>query len=214
MKLEYKFINDILKPWDELNELLSQPYCVEPGLSTFTKMATDIAISISHFAENSGLETREAVGQVCLSNQIMIDIADMSKHGKLRKTDRENKIDVSSIFEYIETTKFKFLRNKINIEHNRYGKYDFMETSLNAIFYWTAKLVIDIKRELIIKPNIESNKATLIFNPNFCINVEKTTYNFKKKNLTGELVDFDPPRFYIEILDLNGEVKAYADVEL
>lgn len=202
MKIEYKFVNDILKPWDELNELLSQPYCVEPGLSTFTKMATDIATSISHFAENSGIETREKVGQSCLSNQIMIDISDMSKHGKLRKTDRENKINVSSVFEYIEPSKFKFLRNKINIEHNKYGKYDFMETSLNAILYWTTKLGIDIKRELIIKSNVESNKATLIFNPNFCIHAEKSTYNFKKKNSSGELVDFDPPRFYVEILDL------------
>lgn len=214
MKIEYKFMNDILRPWDELNKLLSQPYCVEPGLSTFTKMATDIATSISHFAENSGIETREVFGNAYLSNQIMIDIADMSKHSKLRKIDRENKINVSSIFEYIEPSKFKFLRNKINIEHNTYGKYDFMKTSLNAILYWTTKLGIDIKRELIIKSNVESNKATLIFNPDFCIHAEKSTYNFKKKNLSGELVDFDPPRFYVEILDLEGKVKAYADVEL
>ena len=214
MNIKHKFINDILQPWDELNELLSKQFCVEPGLSTFTKIATDIATSISHFAETSRIETREIVGQSCLSNQIMIDIADMSKHGKLRKIDRENTINVLSTFEYIEPSKFKFLRNKIIIEHNTHGKHDFMKTSLNAILYWTTKLGILVKRELMIESNVESEKATLIFNPNFCIHAEKTTYNFQKRNLSGELVDFDPPRFYIEILDLEGKVKAYADVEL
>ncbi|MCG3685359.1 hypothetical protein L5F35_03925 [Aliarcobacter butzleri] len=214
MRIEYKFMNDILKPWDELNELLSQPYCVEPGLSTFTKMATDIATSISHFAETSGIETREKGAKACLSNQIMIDIADMCKHGKLRKSDRENEINVSSIFEYIEPSKFKFLRNIINIKHNTHGNHDFMKSSLQAIFYWTTKLGIDLKRELIISSNLESEKATLFFNPNFCIHAEKATLNFKKKDIHGNLVDYDPSRFYIEILDLEGKVKAYADVKV
>jgi len=31
-KKEIKFINDILKPWDELNDLLTKPYAYEPGL--------------------------------------------------------------------------------------------------------------------------------------------------------------------------------------
>jgi hypothetical protein len=212
MKIKYKFINDILKPWDELNELLSLPYCVEPSLSTITKMATDIAISISHFAENSEIKKREQVGKECLNNQLMIDMADMAKHSKLRKPERENKINVASLFEYIEPSKFKFFRNKIIIEHNTYGKSDFMETSLKAIFYWAPLLNLDVKRKLIIKDNNVSEKATLIFNPKYCVHAEKATYNFLKKNEFGVLVDFDPPRFYIEIIDLDGKVKAFADI--
>jgi len=212
MKIEHKFINDILKPWDELNELLSLPYCVEPSLSTITKIATDIAISLSHFAENSGIKKRSEVGKECLNNQLMIDIADMAKHRELKKIERENKINVASLFEYIEPLKFKFLRNKIVIEHNTYGKSDFMEGSLNAIFYWSSILNLDIKRALIIKDNKVSEKVTLIFNPKYCTHVEKATYNFLKKNEMGIFVDFDPPRFYVDIIDLEGKVTAFADV--
>lgn len=212
MKIEHKFINDILKPWDELNELLSLPYCVEPSLSTITKMATDIAISISHFAENSGIKNRIEVAKDCLNNQLMIDIADMTKHKKLKRPERENKINVVSLFEYIEPSKFKFLRNKIIIDHNTYGKSDFIETSLNAILYWTPLLNLDVKRKLTIKDNNISEKATLIFNPKYCIHAEKTTYNFLKKTEGDLLVDFNPPKFYIEIVDLEGNIKAFADV--
>lgn len=212
MKIEHKFINDILKPWDELNELLSLPYCVEPSLSTITKMAIDIAISISHFAENSGMKKRIEVAKECLNNQLMIDIADMAKHRKLNKLERENKINVASLFEYIESSKFKFLRNKIIIEHNTYGKSDFIETSLNAIYYWSSILNLAIKRTLTIKDNNISEKATLIFNPKYCVHAEKVTYNFLKKNESGVLLEYDPKRFYIEIIDLEGKVKAFADV--
>lgn len=212
MNIEHKFINDILKPWDELNELLSLPYCVEPSLSTITKMATDISIAISHFAENSEIKSRSEVAKECLNNQLMVDISDKSKHSKLKKVKRENEIKVASLFEYVEPSKFKFLRNKIIIEHNTYGKSDFMETSLNAILYWTSLLNLDVKRELTIKDNNVSEKATLIFNPKYCIHAEKTNYNFLKRNELGVLVDFKPPRFYIEITDLAGNIKAFADV--
>lgn len=214
MKIEHKFMNDILKPWDELNELLSFPYCVEPELSTITKLATDLATAISHFSENSGIESRQSVGVACSSNQLMIDIADMSKHAKLRNSQRENKINVSSIFEYIEPSKFKFLRNKIIIEHNTYGQSDFMETSLNAILYWATKLGLTISRKLMVKDNMELEKATLIFNPQYCIHSEKVNCNFKKRNELGELIDFDTKPCRIEILDLDGNVKAFADFEV
>ena len=214
MKIKYKLLNDILKPWDELNERLSMPYCVEPELSSITKMATDIATSISHFGENSKTEKREDTGKNCSSNQLMIDIADMSKHGTLRNTNRENKINVVSSFEYIDLSNYIFLRNKIIIEHNTYGESDFMEKSLNAILYWASKLTLNIKRELTIKNNTQSEKATLTFNPKYCIHAEKATYNFQKRNESGILVDFDPPRFYIEILDMEGKIKAFADVVL
>jgi hypothetical protein len=212
MKNQYKFMNDILKPWDELNKLLTKPYCVQPELSSITKIATDISISISHFAEVTKIAKRWDACKDSLENEIMIDIADKSKHGTLKKKSRENNISVSSMFEYIDDTQYKFIRNKITVEHTTYGQYDFMEISLNAIQYWLKELELVYDRNILISDNQISRKATLIFNPDYCIHAESSRYFFVTKNEEGIYIPYDPFRFCIEILDMNGTIKAYADV--
>lgn len=232
MKNKYKFMNDILKPWDDLNKLLVNPYCVEPNLSSITKMASDIATSISHFAEVSEIDKRWKIANESFDNKLMIDIADMNKHGKLNDETRHNTISVASMFEYIDENKFKFLRNKIIVEHVSHGSFDFMEISLKAIMYWIERLELVCDRNILISDSEIASKATLIFNPDYCIHAESARYNFLKKNIKkilipydpnarykflannikGILIPYDPPRFYIEILDMKGNVTTYADV--
>lgn len=211
-KNQLKFLNDILKPWDELNNLLMNPYCVSPELSDITRHAESIAISLSHFAENSGLCKRKETSDDLLENTILIDIADMGKHGHLRDQNRENNLVVFSMFECSDNNQFRFLRNVINIHHNTYEKNDFMEISLIAIRYWMEKLALVLHREILYSNGEFNEKAILIFNPQYCIQIKNTKYLFVKEGENGRYVPFDPAGFYIEINDVSGKILAFADV--
>lgn len=211
-KNQLKFLNDILKPWDELNNFLMNPYCVSPELSDITRNAISIAINLSHFAENSGLCKRKETSDDLIENTILIDIADMSKHSQLRDQRRENNIVVSSMFQCHDNKQFRFLRNVINVNHNTHGKTDFMEISLIAIRYWVEKLELAIDREILYSNGEFYEKAKLIFNPQYCIQVKNTQYLFVKEVENSRYVPFHPAGFYIEINDLHGEVLAFADV--
>jgi len=59
---QHRFINDILKPWDELNSLLSQQYAFQPDLSDITRLAGNIAVSIRHQIDSSDLNDKQAHG--------------------------------------------------------------------------------------------------------------------------------------------------------
>jgi hypothetical protein len=49
-------INDAVKPWDELNHLLAQPFAYRPDLSDITRLANSIAVVIKHMAEHHNAE--------------------------------------------------------------------------------------------------------------------------------------------------------------
>lgn len=55
-----KFMNHVLRPRDELNELLSLQYAFQPDLSAVTRLAGNIAIAIRHQVDFSSLNDKQA----------------------------------------------------------------------------------------------------------------------------------------------------------
>lgn len=94
-----RLINDIVKPWEELNVLLVQRFAFQPDLSDVTRLASALAVSIKHQADLRGI-SRSVIDSASNENRIMSDVADAVKHGQLRDPSRNNRLDVVSWFEY------------------------------------------------------------------------------------------------------------------
>ena len=139
-----KFITNIVKPLDELNHLLCQRYAFQPEISDITRLAGSLAVSIKHQAEESGV-SRSTTDKESHENQLMPDVADSWKHGKLKNPARENSFSVGAQFERNDRNNVRFIRNIVTVNHQAEGEFDFMVASMIAIQYWITKLGISIK---------------------------------------------------------------------
>lgn len=127
-----RLINNVIKPWEELNALLAERFAFQPDLSDVTRLASALAVSIKHQADQRGV-SQSAVDSVSFENRLMSDVADAAKHGQLRDSARNNKLYVASCFEYAGTRGFRFIRNTVTIAHATSGEHDFMVTALSAL---------------------------------------------------------------------------------
>lgn len=203
-KKEIKFINDILKPWDELNDLLTKPYAYEPELNDVTRMAGNIAIALKH-QRDLEKESRETIDPISPENKIMSDVADMVKHHGLRDKTRENKLYTAASFECFEQeNKFKFLRTTIYIEYVDGRKFDFIIESAKAINFWINHLSLNISKQRTIKLCNEDfkDKAILHYNPSKCVHMKSTRIETYRKNNKGDLELFDPKNVNLVLYEI------------
>ena len=162
-------LNDVIKPWDELNSLLAKPFAYQPNLSDITRLANNIAVAIKHLVDehNDGnvKEERKKTDTVSPANKLMSDIADSWKHaGKLKDSNRNNKMEVLSRFEFNEDGKFRFVRNKVLIEHAILGKMDFMVNARDAIRYWLSQIRPELNwLGFVLEGPVIFNKDAILF---------------------------------------------------
>ena len=143
MNYHIKFVNDTIKPWEKLNsELINQNF-IDSNISDLVSSAGDLAVRINHFTE---ISNNKNVILKDYSNVIIKDVADALKHGELNKTERRNKLYLSSLIEGNNEEEYRFIRNKITIEHNTYGNNDFLENSKLAIQNIIKKLSFNLLR--------------------------------------------------------------------
>lgn len=207
-----RFLNDICKPFDELNALLVQRLAFEPELSDITRMAGSIAVSLRHIPEISGYSDK-AIGAESADNKLMIDVADAWKHGSLRDPSRNNKLFVSAMFEWLPEKGFRFLRNGLTVVHATLGEHDFLKTALGAIQYWVQKLQFNIswKGEGKILEATEEYYPTafLFYDARYCVSMKNTRFRFFSRTENGELAAVDPDEVRMEIYE-KGETKPKA----
>lgn len=197
-----RIINDIVKPWDELNSLLRENFALQPDLSDITRLAGGIAVAIRHQVDFSPLDDKQA-NQLCTSHRIISDAGDYWKHGNLRNEQRNSPITVSAAFEFSESLGFRFIRNIICVEHKTLGVHDFMETSATAIKFWLNQHNININWQgavLECQNNFEP-KARLRFNPKYCILMSNIQLRFLKRNSDGTYTPTDPPEVKFEVYE-------------
>lgn len=199
-----RFVNDIIKPWDELNDLLVQRYAYQPNLSDATRMTSSLAVSIKHYPELLGL-SREVVDAESFDNRLMSDVADAAKHGKLRNATRDNTLYVAALFECSED-KFRFIRNAVYVDHAGAGEHDFMRVALRAIRYWLrrASMVVAWTGEIKEAPEEYYPTAHLYYNPKYGIQMSSTRARFFARTESGGLEPYDPPKCSIELRMLPG----------
>lgn len=200
-----RLINDIIKPWEELNSLLVKRFAYQPDLSDVTRMASSLAVSIKHQADLRGV-SQSTVDNASFENRLMSDVADAAKHGQLRNAARNNKLYVASYFQYAPTLGFRFIRNSLTIAHGSMGEHDFMVVSLAALRYWMNHIGFSLGRELAIAegPNQFFPSAYLYFNPRYCINMTQTRLKFFEKLNDGSYQPIDPHEIKFEVVELPG----------
>lgn len=197
-----RFANDILKPWDELDSLLSQQYAFQPDISDISRLAGNIAVAIRHQIDFSDLTDKQA-NNLSQAHQLISDAGDCWKHGELRKEERNSSISVAAAFEYREDGTFRFLRNIVTLNHRSFGEHDFMVTSSEAAKFWMTQRGYSI--EWSGAPNTAvstyENAARLKFNSKYCIEMSSVQLKFFKRTGGDVLVPVDPPEVRFEVYD-------------
>ncbi len=194
-----KFISEIVKPWESLNKELGEPFSMNPKINDFITRANSLAVNIKHNPESvAGLKPIELITE-SIDYKIISDLADSIKHGKLKKGERQCYLTASSMFERNSDAKLRFLRTRIAIIHNTYGKIDFMECSMKSCLFVEQKICVN------------SDWTPKIFNNSGDFSNEIKVHASQSNQIawTGmalEIVQINENGEY-ENVDLNGEVK-------
>lgn len=198
-ELVIRFISEIVRPWETLNRELSSPFSINPAINDFITKANALAVAIKHFPEATKKIKPEDLIKESLTYSIISDLADSMKHGKLRKTERECKLTVSSMFERNPEAKVRFLRNKIVIMHNTHGIIDFMQCSMESALFVSQKIgiVIGWTPEVLNNPGEFSDEIKVHASKNNQVVWTDMSLEFVQLNDKGEY----------ENVDLNGTVK-------
>ena len=189
-----RFLNDVVKPWDELNALLAERLALQPNLSDVTRLAGALAVAIRHQVDTVGLKD-SAVNEECFEHRVISDTADSWKHGSLRKPYRNTHFSTEAFFEYNNMIGFSFLRNALFVEHASLGRHDFLQTSLMAIYYWIGKHGYSMTWQGTVreKPAEFHEEAFLNYESEKCISVSQVRLGFFTRKMDGSLQRVDPP---------------------
>lgn len=195
-----RFLNNIAKPWEELNVLLAERLALQPDLSDITRIAGSLAVAIRHQVDTAEISDTQA-NEESNEHRIISDTADFWKHGPLRKPERNNKLSTESLFEYDSEKGFSFIRNALYIEHSTLGQHDFLVTSLAAIRYWIQKREISTNWLGLVKENAPEfhSIAFLNFDPKRCISMNQTRLKFFSKRVDGFWESVNPSEVRFEI---------------
>ena len=189
-----RFLNDVAKPWDELNSLLGERLALQPDLSDVTRLAGALAVAIRHQVDAAGLKDVE-VNTESLEHRVISDTADFWKHGSLRNPGRNNHFSTEAFFEYDPDKGFSFIRNALFVEHSSLGKRDFLQTSLTAIRYWINKRGLSTTWQSVVRENAEEfhPEAFLNFDSGRCISMDRVRLGFFSRATNGSLERVNPP---------------------
>lgn len=197
-----QFLNDAVKPWDELNELLAKPFAYQPEISDVTRLANAIAVAIKHQSEHSNAK-RGQVDLESIANRLMSDVADGWKHGrqKLNDESRRHEMKVVSRFEVNEINRFRFVRNRVVVEHASLGNVDFMIHARDAIRYWFQKMdwAIQWSGQLLSGPLLFQESATVYYDSRQQIGMDSTRIEMVRRRADGifQLVDVEQIKFVV-----------------
>lgn len=204
LEVNKRFVNDLLKPWVDLNKLLLVSYAVQPGLSEITRAAGSIAVALRHVNEQLDDKTsNKELDALCPLISVMRDAGDFYKHGRLDKASRNCPIVVKSAFEIDTVGGFRFLRNIVYLQHATYGDMDFMQVSRDVIKFWVDYKKIDVVWDVVVGVNNGSflPKAFLTFDQRYCANMNEFTLCFFKDVGGGVLEPSDTDfNFELKIL--------------
>ena len=198
-EIQIKFLTQIVKPWEHLNKILSAPLSLDLAINDFVTNANALAVTIKHLPESISNISPNVLSKESKSYEIISDLADSFKHGKLYKHSRECKLTVSSMFERNTEAKLRFLRNKISISHNKYGKIDFMSCTKESSLFILEKLDLHLKWN----PNIINNTGE--FSSKIKLHMSNK-HQIQISNIQIEIVQLNEFGKF-ENVDLNGQVE-------
>jgi len=199
MNITLKFVIDVLRSWERLNLNLVKKEAIDSIISEYINSAENICIKLSHFPELVG---KKAIRTDRSSNAFsaITDVADTAKHKNPIKG-RKCSLIGSSMFEGNDDGKFRFIRNRIIVDHEKYGKLDFLETTRTAIQFIIGKIGLNLFwYPEILESNekyIDEVSLDLFLADQFSFS--GITLEFLKRNSKGELIHYDPPTWPFEL---------------
>lgn len=195
MEIERQFLNDVVRPWDELNALLALPFAYHPGVSVVTTKANAIAVALKHTAENTGRNMRSVNRESC-ANSMISDVADAWKHGgdKLTNKARHNSMVVSAMIEVEANGLQRFIRNVVIIDHATFGKQDFMFAARDAIRYWVTQFGMNINwaGHIVESAALPENHIKLFYDGRKMIGMDAVRIQCVERTDSGLLVEAVP----------------------
>lgn len=196
MQYKLKFVNDIIRPWEILNNELIKQNSIDSNISYFISIASDIAIKINHFPEILKRNDLRSGSKF----KIIVHLANSLKHN-IKERKKKCKLSISSFFEVNSENKFRFIRNSIRVEHLKEGKFDFLELTKETILYLISKLNFN----LFWNPKVL--ECPLIFEDEVFLNLvyknqiawSGMQIEFFKRNDEGILSHYDPPNWLFKL---------------
>lgn len=197
-----KFLQYIAKPWDELNENLVKPFALQPDLNDYLKKAIDLAVEISHFAEKTGL-TLSISASAQETINLVRDVADMWKHGQLRKPERTNELHTAACFWYHSDGKFAFICNEVTVVHRTYGDKNFLLVMKEHITIIQQALPTQVRWHPVIREATAkySETAILYYTPKTQITLKNTRLKMFSQQPDGSKIPVDPTEVRFEMLE-------------
>lgn len=196
----------VLQPWHDLSQMLSRNCAFQTDMGGPIYKAGSLALEINHLQENYGKPERRVMfeNHEC---RVIRDVADAWKHSsnKLREQHRRNELLVMARFEVSDDGGlFRFIRNRIVIDHVTYGALDFLETSAAAIRWWLLHYGAEVewRAEVVTQSFGFESSAVLYWDPSCQLELANTRLEFVR-NSGGVFVAYDPPQgFEFSIRDM------------
>lgn len=200
MNLNLRFATSIIRPWERLNSELINQISIDSNISDFITMAEDLAVRLSHFPEIAGRKSVRS-NKKSTEYNIIVDIADETKHESLSDEKRSNKLSISSLFAGKDNETFRFIRNEIIVEHSKYGKFDFMEISKKAVEFLFSQLGLNIfwNAKILEAPYFFSEKIELDIFYKHQLTWNSLQIEFFRKDESCILLHYNPPKLLFEL---------------
>ncbi len=198
MNINTAFQGKVIKPWHDLNRWLAKPYALQPDLNDPLRMAASLAIEIRHLPEKTNVDEKKA-RESCFAHDVIRDVADAWKHGCLDQKNRNNHLSLASDVE-VANGQFRFLRNRVLVEHATKGQHDLLDLCAQAIGFWATHFGIVVEPLAIQEGANDFNPiVALYFDPRYQVVMESVRLRFFERHQDG-LHPVDPVDCHVEIL--------------
>lgn len=197
------FINNLVKPWDDLCIFLLQPYSLDPKFSTPVINAASLVVATAHQFDVDKNERGESIKDKKLrdaspASMRIKDLCNTIKHVSRNQGCSAKISGISAQIIIDHNNKFCFLRNQIAYQHEQDGEFDLLEDLKKAIYFWAERRDIDISdiknwnnEELKVNAAPPSDSITLFYDPSICIHQKTQGIKLFKIGYNGELIPTD-----------------------
>lgn len=219
------FINNLVKPWNDLHLLLLQPYSLDPKFSDPVISARSLAITTAHQfdvdkgEQGKGISDNELKEESPASMRIK-DLCNTIKHVNRTHGHSANVTGISAQVILDDNNKFRFLRNEITYHHEEDGDFDLLDDIQKAIYFWSDKRNIDISTlqnwhggGIKINASPPADAITLFHDQNICIHQKSQGLKIFKVGGDGELIPTGHDNITFQIIGVNS-MNPFASISL
>lgn len=207
-----EFFHDVLVPLGRLKDRAFENLCIDPESSDVLSQANQVASAVYHFWEvalrRRGYTTVPPMGDERAEKlrQILCDVADTSKHGSLRNSDRTVDLHCAIAFELNPEGKARFVRTEINGDNARHGKFEVIDVIDEFLPHLKDELGI-VAEKSFHPPVHDFSELAVVYTTADVFPVKEMRFRIYKRDDDQRLVPFDPEDFTLVVLNHPSEIR-------